>query len=148
MRDWLDAHKPAVSVRVHLLLAAMMWTLVGIALLFFGVCRVSSGQVASNSLLLVLAVVAGCLKGRFVLDRAAGHVMERIRTRGDGRCIGGFLSLWTWALVALMMSAGRLLRGSFVPRAIVGLIYAAVGIALLVAARRLWHAWYRCRTGV
>ena len=147
MRDWLDAHKPAVSVRVHLLLAAMMWTLVGIALLLFGVCRGPTGYVASNPLLLVLAVVAGCLKGRFVLDRAAGHVMERIRTRGDGRCIGGFLSLRTWALVALMMVAGRTLRHSFVPAVIIGLAYAAVGTALLVAARRLWQASYRSRTG-
>ena len=96
---------------------------------------------------LVLAAAAGWAKGRFVLARAAGRVIERIRTRGDGRCIGGFLSLRTWALVALMMVAGRTLRHSFVPAVIVGLAYAAVGTALLVAARRLWQAAYRSRTG-
>ena len=148
MRGWLDAHKPAGSARVHLLLAAMMWTLVGTVLLLFGVCQVPSGHLASDALLLVLAVAAGWVKGRFVLDRAAGRVIERIRTRGDRRCIGGFLSLRTWALVALMMVAGRTLRGSLVPGVIVGLVYAAVGTALLVASRRLWQASYRCGTGV
>ena len=63
---------------------------------------------------------------------ASHHV--RIERRGDGRCIGGFLSLRTWALVALMMVAGRTLRHSFVPAVIIGLAYAAVGTALLVAA--------------
>lgn len=148
MRAWLDAHKPAGSARVHLLLAAMMWTLVGIALLVFGVSQVRTGHLASDALLLVLAAAAGWAKGRFVLDRAARRVIERIRTRGDGRCIGGFLSLRTWALVALMVVAGRTLRHSFVPAVIVGLAYAAVGTALLVATRRLWQAAYRSRTGL
>jgi hypothetical protein len=41
------------------------------------------------------------------------------------------------------VALGRFLRGGLVPRAIVGLIYAGVGTALLVASRQLWYAWYR-----
>ena len=63
------------------------------------------------------------------------------RARGDGRCVGGFLSLRSWALVAVMVVAGRLLRGSHVARGILGAIYLAVGIALFLSSRVAWRAW-------
>lgn len=87
------------------------------------------------------AIVVGILKSQFVLDRTANRTIERIRTRGDGRCIGGFLSVRSWAFVALMMGIGRALRASPTPRTILGFVYVAVGLALVLASRRLWLAW-------
>lgn len=142
MRNRLDSFKPAAPARLHLLLAAMMWTGVGGLLAFFGIRWLLAGQLPYSPLLLALAVASGVLKARFVLSRTARRVIERIRTRGDGRCIGGFLSIRSWAFVALMAIGGRLLRGSPMPRLGVGFVYAAVGLALLLASRRLWHAWY------
>jgi hypothetical protein len=147
MADRLNAYKPAASARVHLLLAALMWTVVGALLLFFGVRWVLASRTAHAAWLLAAAGVAGVLKGELVLRRAARRMIERIRARGDGRCVGGFLSWRTWAFVAVMAGAGRMLRGGAVPRIIVGLIYAAVGTALLLSVRRLWHAWYVHGTG-
>jgi hypothetical protein len=92
-------------------------------------------------LLVAAAVALGLIKARFVLDRTAIRMIERIRARGDGRCIGGFQSLRSWVFVLLMVAAGRLLRGSPLPRIVAGLLYLAVGTALLLATRRLWHAW-------
>ena len=60
MRDWLDAHKPAGSVGVHLLLAALMWSLVGAALLVLGVLWVLGGQ---SRLALPLVSCPGTTKG-------------------------------------------------------------------------------------
>jgi hypothetical protein len=142
VRDRLEAYKPAASARTHLLLAAAMWTVVGAVLVLLGVKWTLNGKMPLRWLLLAAAVVAGGLKARFVLRRAADRMIERIETRGDGRCIGGFLSIRSWAFVALMAGAGRLLRGELLPRAVVGLIYVAVGTALLLAGRRLWHAWH------
>ena len=88
-------------------------------------------------------MVAGLLKARFVLRRAAGRTVERIQARGDGYCLGGFLSWQSWLLVVLMVAVGRSLRGGVLPRTITGFLYAAVGTALLVAAHQIWHAWYR-----
>jgi len=145
MRDWLEAHKPVGSVSVHLLLAALMWSVVGAVLLVFGVLWVLEGQTRLAVPLVAGAVAAGLLKARFALDRAARRTIGRIRARGDGKCIGGFLSLRTWGLVLVMAGAGRLLRGGIVPTVVVGFVYAAVGTALVVAARCLWQAWYRER---
>jgi hypothetical protein len=147
MREWLEAHKPAASRRAHLLLAALMWSVVGAALLAFGV-RWMLGSDAPRAWALLgvaVAIAVGLAKGRLLLERAAGRIIERIRVRGDGYCIGGFLSLWTWGLVAVMVAAGRLLRGGLVPEVVVGFLYTAVGTALVLACRRFWQAWYAAR---
>jgi len=143
MRDLLNTYKPGGSARVHLFLAALMWTVVGLGLLFFGGRWVMAGRSPYALWLLATAMAAGLLKAWFVLDRVAGWMIERIRIRGDGRCIGGFLSVRSWMFVALMMAGGRLLRGGLLPAVVVGFVYVAVGAGLLVASRRLWGVWYR-----
>jgi hypothetical protein len=143
MRTWLEAHKPAASRRTHLLLAACMWSVVGVLLLFFGARWAM--EYHWGVLLLLIAVVAGTLKSRMILDRTARRIVDRIRSQDDRRCIGGFLSLRSWFLVAVMMASGRLLRASPVSHAFVGVLYAAIGTALMFSSRRLWSSWRQAR---
>lgn len=141
MRDWLNAHKPAASARWHLFPAAVMWTTVGGLLLYFGARWLWHNSGLVVWVLFGTAIAAGILKSKFVLEPTANRTIERIRTRGDGRCIGGFLSVRSWGFVALMLGVGRALRASPTPRTILGFVYVAVGLALLLASRRLWLAW-------
>jgi len=92
-----------------------------------------------GALLVALGTAAGLLKGRFVLDRAATRIADRIAARGDGRCVGGFLSVRSWLLVALMSGAGRLLRGGLLPAAAVGTLYVAIGTGLVFSSRIAWR---------
>ena len=108
-----------------------------------GVRWVISSSLPHAWLFVLVAVVAGVLKSRFVLERSAGRAMERIRGRGDGRCVGGFFSFRAWVFVVAMACLGRILRGGLLPRYVVGLLYIAVGIALVLACRKLWAGWYR-----
>ena len=147
MDPWVEMFKPAASRRTHLLLAAVMWTVVGSLLIYFGSQWVLRTSPAYAHLQIAVAAAVGAVKSRFVLDRSARRIIERIRARGDGRCLGGFVSLKTWVLIALMVSVGRWLRGGLLSRHIVGLLYAAIGVALLVSARNFWRAWYRQRMG-
>ena len=142
---WYERYKPAASCRVHLLAAACMWTTVGLALATFGSARMlrqagASGAGFLSIAIVVLAVVAGIVKGRWLLSRTARRNVERIRRRGEGRCIGGFLSPRSWALVALMVLLGRTLRHHRTLAPIVGPIYLAVGVALLVGSAQIWRA--------
>lgn len=141
MRRHLERFKPAAPARVHLLLAAAMWSTVGTGLLTAGVTWAWAGRSSYPTWLVPFAILAGALKGHFVLGRTAERIARRILARGDGRCVGGFLSVATWTSVALMMGSGYFLRHGVLPRAIVGLIYTAIGIALLLGSRRLWLAW-------
>ncbi|MGD8438902.1 MAG: hypothetical protein PVG53_00065 [Holophagae bacterium] len=138
---WFDRHKPAAPASVHLLLAGLMWTVVGAALAAVGGRWLWLSPSAFAPWLAAAAVVIGIAKAHLVLGQAAHRIVDRIRARGDGRCVGGFLSLRSWALVAVMVVAGRLLRGSHVARGILGAIYLAVGIALFLSSRVAWRAW-------
>jgi hypothetical protein len=147
MHDHLHAYKPAASARTHLLLAALMWTVVGATLAALGGHWLWSQHVAYPGAWLALAALIGLLKARLVLLRTAQRTVARIRTRGDGRCIGGFVSWRTWTFIVAMMAAGYVLRHGLLPRAVVGFIYVAVGVALLAAATQVWRAWYRYGDG-
>lgn len=113
-----------------------MWTAVGSGLLGFGAAWLFPDRLW----LLVPALLLGLAKARFALRPAADRAVARILERGDGRCIGGFLSARSWIFVIAMAAAGRFLRSAPVSRAVVGFVYAAVGTALLLASARLWRA--------
>jgi uncharacterized membrane protein YhaH (DUF805 family) len=141
-RSALERWKPRAAGRTQLLLAGALWSIVGALLLFFGArWTFEAFDGRSGWLPTGLAVVVGLLKGRFVLDRTARRVTDRIASRGDGRCAGGFLSWRSWLLVALMSAVGRLLRGGLLSHAVVGPLYTAIGTGLLFSSRTAWRRW-------
>lgn len=145
MTSWAESYKPAARVPTHLMLAWLMWSAVGAALAGFGIRWIWEAEAGIAPWIAAVAVAVGAVKSRLVLDRAALRIIDRIRARGDGRCLGGFLSLKTWGLVIVMMAGGRLLR-STVARGIVGPLYLAVGTALLISSRLAWRAWRNSRS--
>lgn len=134
---------PAAPARAHLFAAALLWSMVGLGLATPGAVWILSGDSTWSVPILVLSILAGLAKERFVLRRTAARIAERIERRGDSRCIGGFLSWKSWILVAAMMVLGRLLRASPLPAIARGGIYSAVGVALAAASLSLWRRWRR-----
>ncbi len=145
MVGWVEKSKPAAAARVHLMLAWVLWAVVGTVLAGFGARWLWQSQTPATPWLTGLAVAIGAFKARFVLDRVARKIVDRIRERGDGRCLGGFLSLRSWAFVAVMAGGGRVLRGSHVALGLLGILYIAVGTALLLSSRVALRAWRHSR---
>ena len=121
-------------------MAAGLWTAVGLGLSTLGFIWCFASRIPWPFVLAALGIVAGSLKGRFVLRRLAEKNAARVIRRGDGQCLGGFLSVKTWLLVAVMMTSGILLRRSGVPHPILGVLYSAIGTALLAGSIPLWKA--------
>ena len=132
---------PAAAARTHLLLAALMWTIVGCGMAVFGTRHALAMASPLAPWLAVAAVLIGAAKARWVLAKAARRIVARIVERGDGKCLGGFLSPTSWALVAVMVVSGRVLRRWLLPPAVVGLLYLAVGTALVLASLVIWRSW-------
>ena len=139
----LRLKKPAAPAWAHALLAACLWTAVGGALGTFGVLWALGGGSAAAPYVLAGAVLVGLAKGAFVLGKTAARNVARIEERGDGKCLGGFLSWRSWLLVGAMIALGRLLRGGLLSTETVGFVYAAIGVALLAGSVVLWRGFAR-----
>ena len=139
-KNILQQYKPGVSVRTHLLLGALIWSLVGLFLLINGFVLVS----LQNHLWYVLAGMAlGSIKSFCILDRVARKNLRRIKEFEDKVCIGSVYSWKTWFLVLAMILLGRFLRTTVLPGEAVGFIYSAVGWALMLSSRLMWIEWSR-----
>lgn len=119
-----------------------MW-LIGASILLIRGTGYVSGRYW-HAWVLGIALALGVLKSRFLLDRVAAKAVARIRERGRG-CFFGFFSLKSWALVALMMGGGILIRKlvvhpGVIGAGILGALYLGIGTALLVADRVFWLA--------
>ena len=136
----LERLKPRASRRAHLVLAAVMWSGVGTGLSTAGAIWLLRSESRRIPLLFVLAAALGLAKGLFVLRRTARRMTKRIIERGDGRCIGGFLSWPTWLFVLGMMALGQILRRLDLPLEWLGVIYLAVGVALAGSSLFIWRA--------
>lgn len=133
----LARFKPGASVSANLLVAALMWSFIGLYLMVRGYLLLE----AWVWLFVGLGVVLGALKAFWFIERAARKNIARIVARPDGMCIGGVYSWRMWGLVVCMMLGGRLLRNSSVPPQLISVIYVAVGWALLWASRLIWQEW-------
>ena len=140
MSSKLARYKPGAQRSTHLLLAASLWTCVGILLMYRG------GFWLHNADLVVLALPAillGFVKSHVILDKTAAKSIKRILLFDDGTCLGAVYSKATWLLVLAMMGMGMLLRHSSLPRPLLGMLYITIGWALFWSSRNGWRAWWR-----
>ena len=136
----LTRFKPGASINVHLLIAALIWSIVGLFLMSNGFLLIS---LAAREWLAVLAAGLGTVKSFFLLDRVARKNISRILRFADGACIGSVYSYKSWGLVLVMIVLGRFLRSSVLPGEYVGVLYFAVGWGLFFSSRLMWQARFK-----
>ena len=136
----LSRFKPGVKRRTHLLLTAILWTVIGLLLLIKGSYRIV--QVSEYQVVIIItAFILGTFKSIFILDRSARKSIDRILDFKDGTCLGAVYSIKTWLLVVCMMGMGIILRNSFLPLSLLCFIYFTIGWALLFSSRLAWQTW-------
>ena len=142
MSSWLETYKPVASSRFQLWLAGAMWTTVGVGLTSVGGYWLMKTGGDKLVIFTLLAVLLGIVKSFLVLERAAHRFANRIQLRGEGKCVGGFLSVKGWALVVGMMLLGRVLRSAGISYTVLGLIYLGVGVGMVTSSRIFWLTWF------
>ena len=140
LKEILHRYKPGVSIRTHLLLGGLIWTVVGFFLLTNGFVLVS---LENHFWYGLIGLLLGSAKTFLILDRVARKNIKRIKEFEDKVCFGSVYSLKTWSMVAGMIILGRFLRTTVLPGEIIGLIYTAVGWALMISSRLMWIEWNR-----
>jgi hypothetical protein len=137
-KRFVTRFKPGVPQRIHLLLAALLWSCIGITLFIRGL----SWTIATGKLWIVIpALMIGTIKSLFILDKTANNGIQRILKFTDGTCLGAVYSLKTWLLIILMMGTGIIVRHSSIPQELLGGAYMAIGWALCFSSRHAWRAW-------
>jgi hypothetical protein len=143
-----QATATGLSARSHLAIAGLIWTTVGAGLLAMGSVfwfHLPYLGFLDRTHLLVggAALGVGLLKGNFILDRTANRVIERVGTLAEPNPFKSVFQMFgakTLALIVAMMGIGIILRVSGVSFEVRGLIYLAVGVALVWSSRRYWAA--------
>ena len=149
VKPWYDKFTPRASVRVQMFSAAIMW-MVGLGfLLGFGISFIvklvgmAHPAIWTLAVIVIVAIVIGSLKARYILIRYADKAVARIQTRGHA-CYFGFFGWASWGFIAVMMGTGIVLRQlTPLPKSPGGLIflailYIAVGTGLAIADRIFW----------
>lgn len=136
-----------MSRATHLKLAFILWALVGCGLLIAGAIFLFGGRSMSaldqgrsgpgiaEGIGLFLALAIGFVKGNFVLTKIAGKNMARIDRLPESSPFYATFSLKSWILILVMILIGRLIRLLGAPHFIIGVVYIAVGFALVLGSR-------------
>lgn len=140
LKEFLEKFKPGIPVHGHLLVAALIWSVVGTFLMLNGFLLVGT---VGKYWLVLLAICLGTAKALLILDRVAHKNILRLQGFDDGACVGSVYSWRTWLMVLMMILLGRFLRTTLLPGSVIGFIYLAVGWGLLMASRLMWLARFR-----
>lgn len=142
----MEAQWNGLNRQQHLWIAAIIWTVVGAGLLTMGGVfwfhLPYLGDLDTQHLSIGgAALTIGLLKGRFVLDKTAGRVIDRVETLQESNPFKSVFQMFgvkTILLILAMIGIGVALRLAGVSYEIRGLIYLAVGAGLLWSCRRYW----------
>jgi hypothetical protein len=143
---------PRAGIRPQLIAAAVLWGVGTSILLIRGVIYMFAQEELDRfgygvALIGLVAVTIGLVKARLILIRYAQKAVRRIRTRGHA-CFFGFFAPTSWLFILVMMGGGMLLRRTplvefWWGRTFLGILYVAVGTALLIADIVFWRAVFR-----
>lgn len=140
---------PRAGVRPQLVAAAVLWAVGTSVLLIRGVFYIVSRDEVDRfgywvALIGLVAVAIGLVKARLILIRYAAKAVRRIKGRGHA-CFFGFFAPTSWLFIIVMMGGGMMLRRTPLVdyvwgRTFLGILYIAVGTALLIADVIFWRA--------
>jgi len=127
---------PSADRKVLILLAGIVWSLVGIGLMIAAsvwVLRASHGMVIA----VIVGIVAGIIIFRFGFSKLVQKNITRIYGQSPDKnkiCIFAFQNIRSYFLVIVMMLMGYTLRHLPIPKIYLSPVYLSIGLALFMAS--------------
>ncbi len=137
----MDRFKPAVPRRFLLALAGLAWLGVGVLLLVLAGFWLTGGQRAVSLVCVGSGVAAAVLIHHLGFSRIAAKNIARILSLAGSRCVFSFFTWRNYFLIIVMVTMGRLLRHSTLPRQYLAILYIAIGLALVLSSLRYFRVF-------
>lgn len=127
---------PAARRETLVLVAGLVWTLVGLILMALG-SRWLIGNYSSVIMSVCSGAAGGYLIHRFGFSHLARKNLLRIYSQSpqkDKICVFAFQNTRSYILIVIMMTMGYGLRHSGLPKTYLAPIYIAIGFALVLSS--------------
>ncbi len=150
----------SIKRETHLKVAFLMWGMVGTGLLIAGsvflfgnrsLSVLSDGSAdpgIKEVIGLSIALIIGFIKGNLVLKKLAKKYIARIKTLPELSPVYMTFSPKSWMMVVGMMTLGKIVRSVGAPPLVIGVIYVAVGSALVLGSRTYIMSFQHVQTEV
>jgi len=143
--------KPAVPKHWLILMAGLLWSVVGLLL-----CRLAYNWLAAVSLgsalfLGTTGILLSLAVYRFGFSKIASKNIDRLCLLADKSCIFAFQAWQSYLIVGIMIVMGIILRHSPIPKQYLAVIYMTMGGALFLSSfhyyQRAWQVMILKRPG-
>ena len=128
--------KPAVTKSLLLFLAGFAWFCVGTMLLVFAYSWLSDAPGTIFFVFFALGVVMALLVHHFGFLKIVDKNIDRILPMVDKKCLFSFITWKSYIIILVMVTMGSLLRHSAIPQQYLAILYAGIGLALILSSLR------------
>jgi hypothetical protein len=125
-----------VNKRVLLLVAGLMWMIVGSMLLYLSISWLNASHAHGAFLFAGIGVMVALVVHHFGFLKIVDKNLGRILPMEGSKCVFAFMTWKSYIIVAIMVAMGTLLRQSPIPKPYLSIIYIGIGLALLLSSIR------------
>ena len=136
MINKLNKLKPAVDKRALILIAGSIWICSGIMLLSFSYYWLRESKNISYWLIAGIAFILALLIHHFGFLKIVDKNLGRLLPAEEKKCIFSFMDWKSYLNVVVMAFLGIFVRHSSIPKIYLSVIYAAIGMALILSSVR------------
>jgi len=136
----IKKYNPVVSKNILLLLAGIMWLMVGIMLNYLAYGWLSINPDVSISYHIISGIIAAILIYHFGFSKIAKKNHDRIINMADKSCLFSFYSWKSYLTIIVMIFMGITLRHSTIPKHYLAIAYIGIGLALAISSSVYFEA--------
>ncbi|MFH0729563.1 MAG: hypothetical protein V2B19_24890 [Pseudomonadota bacterium] len=139
----INNFKPAVTSRLLLFLAGLVWIFVGATLLFFAFTWLSRASNTDVQLFTITGVILALLVHHLGFLKIADKNLQRILLMQGKSCLFAFIPWKSYLIIAVMIVMGAILRHSTIPKHYLAVLYIGIGFALVLSSVRYLRVFIR-----
>ncbi|NPA91827.1 MAG: hypothetical protein GXO55_10340 [Chloroflexi bacterium] len=139
--------RPQVHYHALYVLAGLMWTGVGIMLLWRAGVWLRNMKPTTALLVILVSVLLTALFYSLMFRKTVRKNIARLTGLPERVCVLAFNSAKGYVMIVFMIALGITLRRSSIPRPYLAVVYATMGATLLISSFHFYHHFWQERRG-